>query len=127
MMKNLSLIMGIVFSVNVLAADDPSIKGNLRLEVKTAMGEHISQNTIGSHFVIYDSVKGHLKKLSFKKLHDGVVKKGDFYVSCADFVDASGKLYDLDFLVAKTQNGFRVLQPLVHAVNGKKRPYHVEG
>lgn len=110
-----------------IAADDPSIKGELRSAIKNAMGKHVTSHTVGQHYVVYDAVKGNLKKLTFKNIHTGVVKKGDFYVSCADFVDAKGRLYDLDFLVAKTKQGFRVIQPVVHAVDGKKRPYHVEG
>lgn len=109
------------------AADDPSIKGQLRLNIKTAMGNHISGNLVGGKYVIYDAVKGELKRLELKELHNGVVKKGDFYVSCADFVDSTGKLYDLDFLVSNDANGIRVIQSLVHSVEGKKRKYHVEG
>ena len=37
--------------------------------------------------------------LKLKKLHDGIVKKGDYYVSCADFEDANGNLVDMDFFV----------------------------
>jgi|TARA_B110000495_G_scaffold192771_1_gene197293 hypothetical protein len=59
-------------------------------------------------------------------LHKGVVKKGPFYVSCADFVDAKGRAYDLDFLVAGKGETLRVLQALVHSVDGEKRPYHLE-
>ena len=56
--------------------------------------------------------------------HSGVKKNGSLYTSCADFVDArSGEKYDIDFLVKKTQNGFKVVQPIVHSINGKKNPY----
>jgi len=30
-------------------------------------------------------------KLKLDRLQDGIVKKGDFYVSCADFFDRNGK------------------------------------
>ena len=64
--------------------------------------------------------------MEFKALHKGVVKKGPFYVSCAGFVDAKGRAYDLDFLVAGKGETLRVLQALVHSVDGEKRPYHLE-
>lgn len=111
----------------VIAGNDPSIKGQQRLDIKTAMGVHISSNSLSGKFVIFDDQKGVIKKLTLKELHEGVVKKGDYYVSCADFVDASGKLYDLDFLVANKAGKYQVIQSLVHAVGGKKRKYHVEG
>ena len=85
----------------VWAGDDPSIKGNLRLNIQTAMGSHVNQNTIQGDYIMYDAVKGELKKLKLTKLHSGIVKKGNFFVSCADFEDQRGKAYDIDFLVAE--------------------------
>ena len=109
------------------AGDDPSIKGQQRVDIKAAMNAHISSNTVNNQYVIYDAVSGELKRLALKELHSGIVKKGDFYVSCADFTDAGGKLYDLDFLVVQKGGQYQVIQGLVHAADGKKRKYHVEG
>ncbi len=110
----------------VFAGNDPSIKGFERVAIKTAMGQHVQTNTIGSRYVIYDNQKGELKRLTLDNIHEGIVRKGEFFVSCADFRDADGALYDLDFLVAKEGPEYRVIQALVHAVEGKKRPYHLE-
>ena len=74
----------------IFAADDPSIKGELRKNIKEAMVKHVAHTTIEGRYVIYDAVAGELKKLKFAELHDGVVKKGQFFVSCADFVDVEG-------------------------------------
>ena len=109
-----------------MAGNDVSIKGSQHLAIQTAMGQHVQTNTLKKDYVNFDNHKGHLKKLTLEKLHDGIVRKGDFFVSCADFRDSNGKLYDLDFLVAKQGDDYRVLQALVHAVEGKKRPYHLE-
>ena len=76
---------------------------------------------------IYDAVGGKLLALKFAKLHEGVVKKGDFYVSCADFVDKKGTKVDLDFLVIKEGDNLQTIQALVHSLDGKKRKYHLEG
>ena len=116
------------YTTTVLAGDDPNIKGTQRSDIQAAMQQHIQQNRIGDSYVIFDGQAGGLKRLSLQKLHAGIVKKGDFYVSCADFNDAKGELYDLDFLVSPDGNGgYKVIQSLVHAVAGKKRAYHVEG
>jgi hypothetical protein len=90
------------------------------------MTSHITSNTYDGKYVIYDAVDGKLLKLDFKSLHKGIVKKGDFYVSCADFADNTGNLYDLDFLVGEKDGQFSVIQALVHSVNGNKRKYDVE-
>lgn len=120
------VLAGLVFGGPALAADDPSIKGDLRTNIKAAMMEHVQQTRIKGDYVIYDAVAGDLKRLALKELHEGIVKKGDFYVSCADFEDADGNLYDIDFLVAPSDNELRVMQALVHKVNDDKRKYHVE-
>jgi hypothetical protein len=55
--------------------------------------------------------------------HAGVKNKGNLFVSCADFKDRKGNKYDIDFLVSKNDNGYNVVQPIVHSINGEKNPY----
>ena len=110
----------------VLAADDPSIKGDLRQALMDSMMTYIENRMVNDTFYIYDASQGKLLKLKYDKLHEGIVKKGDFYVSCADFYDSSGKKIDLDFLVVKDGNELKTIQAVVHAVDGKKRKYHLE-
>lgn len=108
------------------AADDPSITGIPRTGSQQAMSDHIEHNMLGENYIIYDDVSGKLMVLEFKELHSGLVKKGDFYVSCADFVDAEGNKYDLDFFVAENSGEYRVYDAIVHKVNGDKRPYNLD-
>ena len=59
--------------------------------------------------------------------HEGVVKYGGLYTSCADFVDPkTGDKYDIDFLVSMNDDSITVVQPLVHSLNGVKSPYDLE-
>ena len=125
-MKSLILTLTLSLASLVQAADDPSIKGKTREGVQAAMQHHIGQNTLEDRYVIFDGQTGKLNRLKFAKLHKGIVKKGDFYVSCADFLDGKGNKYDVDFLVAPKNDQFLVLQALVHSVNGNKRKYHLE-
>jgi len=64
--------------------------------------------------------------LKLVELHDGIVKKGDFYVSCADFVDAKGNTVDMDFMVIPSGNKMIATQAILHKIDGKKRKYHLE-
>ena len=123
-MKALILI-AVLTATSAWAADDPSIKGELRQEIKVAMDQHIKATTVEGRYVIYDAIEGELLRLKFAELHEGVVKKGDFFVSCADFTVGDHK-YDLDFLVGRKGEKLRVFQALVHKVDGDKRPYHLE-
>ena len=131
--KTLVWTLAALFSLSIaattvaFAADDPSIKGALRTNIKASMVSFIDSNMINETYYIYDAVGGKLLELKFAKLHDGVVKKGDFYVSCADFVDKSGTKVDLDFLVIKDGDNLQTIQAVVHSLDGKKRKYHLEG
>ncbi len=107
--------------------DDPSIQGKEREGIQAAMGAFIdAQRGKDGSMLHYDPVVGKLTKLRLVELHDGIVKKGHFFVSCADFVDEKERPYDLDFLVVPTDTGFRVNQAIVHSEDGEKRKYQVE-
>ena len=111
----------------VFAADDPSIKGALREKIKTSMMAYIEARMVNDTFFIFDAPEGKMLNLKFDKLHEGIVKKGNFYVSCADFFDKNGKKIDLDFLVVKDGDQLKTIQAVVHAVDGNKRKYQLEG
>lgn len=122
----IALAMVLVSSAISFGADDPSITGDTRKGIQAAMKSHIDENTVNGRYIIYDAVTGELKKLKFDKVHKGIVKKADFYVSCADFIDDGGNKYDLDLLVVKKDGDFRAVDTIVHSINGKKRKYHLE-
>lgn len=119
-----SLILALSFTAQ--AANDSSIKGELRENIQASMAHFIQQQNIDGRMYVYDAVDGKLLKLKLDELHSGIVKKGDFYVSCADFHDGQGRKVDIDFLVRPSVNGLITTQALVHSVDGKKRKYHLE-
>ncbi len=108
------------------AADDPSIKGKTRAGILKAMQQHIEQHTVATVYPVYDVTDNKMRHLTLKELHSGIVKKGAFYVSCADFVDADGIKVDLDFLVSDDHGHFKTVETIVHKVDGTKRPYDLE-
>lgn len=120
------LLVAFTFSGVASAADDPSIKGDLRKNVQQSMENFIAVQTIDEHLYVYDAIEGKLLQLKLSALHSGIVKKGDFYVSCADFIDQHGNKVDIDFMVRKSNNSLITTQALVHSINGKKRKYHLE-
>ncbi len=109
------------------ADDDPSIKGELRQNIQTSMRNYIRSETLDGTFFLYDPVEGKLLRLRLDHLHDGIVRKGDFFVSCADFVDQNGRKMDVDMLVRGSHNKLITTQAIVHAVDGSKRQYYLEG
>ena len=118
--------LALVMAGQALAADDPSIRGELRDGIQSAMLKHIAAHSVGGKYIHYDAVDGKLLRLDFDGLHEGIVRQGDFYVACADFNAADGTYYDLDMLVADTDDGsLHVLQSIVHRKGDTKRAYHV--
>ena len=107
-------------------ADDPSIGEPLRGQIQASMQDFIDRQSSNGIYLHYDPVSGELRRLRLKELHSGIVKKGDYYVSCADFSDADGKLVDMDFLVLQRGEQLHTQQAIVHKADGKKRPYHLE-
>lgn len=94
--------------------------------IQKAMTTFVQDHTVKGHYVMYDALGAGFVPLTFKLIHPGVRMIGGFYVSCLDFVDADGTLYDIDLMVSKNDKGFVVQQDVVHGVGGKVRPYHNE-
>ena len=126
MRSAIALGLAVFLTTSAHAADDPNIPAEDKALVQKAMQDHIAGNRVGEHYIIYDAVSGDLLRLTFSELHAGVVRKGDFYVSCADFTTSEGTRIDLDFLVAAVEGQLQVLDAIVHKVGDTKRPYHVE-
>lgn len=120
------LLLSLALSLLATADDDPSIKGKLRQDIQTSMKSFIRSETIEGTFYLYDPVEGKLLRLKFDKLHGGIMRKGDFYVSCSDFVDQNGRKVDVDMLVRDSGGKLITTQAIVHAVSDSKRDYHLE-
>ncbi|MDM8559462.1 hypothetical protein [Candidatus Parabeggiatoa sp. HSG14] len=122
-----ALALSLTLPMTVSAENDSSIKGIQRASIQAAMSNfvvtHSSENGIMLH---YDSKIGELVSLHLDKLHSDIMKKGDFFVSCADFISTDGRKYDLDFLVLPKGDAYQVNQAIVHSVDGKKREYYLE-
>lgn len=111
----------------LLAGDDPSIQGELRKGIQASMTAYIDDHTVDGTFWHYDAVTGAVLELEFQELHAGIVKKGKFYVSCADFTDPAGQKLDLDFLVVGDKDGLTAVQGFVHKIGDEKRSYDLVG
>ena len=120
------LCFGLLVAPLAHAADDPSIQGQLRTDIQAAMQELIENASHEGTYRHYDAVAGDLLHLQEPNLHAGIVKKGDYYVSCADFTDQNGRKIDVDFLVLDFSGEIRAVQGIVHKINGEKRPYDLE-
>lgn len=121
------MILLFIFHGSTFAGDDPSIKGELRNKIQASMDKYIKKNTINGIYAHFDPVTGKLLRLKLDYLHSGIVRQGDFFISCADMIDQSnGKVVDMDFFVRDSFGKLVTTQAIVHKADGKKRKYHLE-
>ncbi len=110
------------------ALADIGIVESHRDAIQTAMANHIknvSEKNGNGMFPIFDPGQKTVVQLKFDRLHDFVVIRGKdypYFISCADFTDKNGVIYDLDFLVSKNHE---VVAVLIHSINNKKTKYDI--
>ena len=118
------LLFGFTAEAETVKVTSKEKKAEVHAIMKTFVDQNLADNGILS--VMH---KGKILQLTVRNsdkypdgFHSGVKQNGNLYTSCADFT--SGKtMYDIDFLIRKTNNKYIVVQPIVHKVNGIKNPY----
>ena len=119
------IVSGITGSKTAAAGDDKSIQGQLRKDIQKSMEQYINKQTIDGKLYVFDAVQNKLLTLTSGVPRPGIVKDGEFYLTCADYIDQNGNKVDLDFMVKVTGKSFITTQTIVHAVGGQYRPYHL--
>lgn len=92
------------------------------VEDREAIRAHVEEHAKDGKYRVYDPRAGKSLKLELESVHETAhpVASGEIFY-CADFRDAEGNLYDLDFYVDRDPEGPRVVESLVHKANGKDR------
>jgi len=121
----LLILTSLIASNSANAGNDRSIKGELRKNIQESMEQYINKQTMDGKLYVFDAVQNKLLTLTSGKPRPGIVKDGEFYLTCADYVDRKGNKIDLDFMVRKSGDKYITTQTIVHAVADKYRPYHV--
>lgn len=101
-----------------VSAVKPSAE-NIRQTMKDYVMEESKETET---FDVYDPEIGKARKLSLLRVHERVGKTGDYYYSCADFVDVeTGQMLDLDLDVEHKGGDLSVVDVRIHKLNGKER------
>ncbi len=109
------------WSNSAFAGDDPSITGELRANIQQAILRAIDEGTVGGIYRFYDPLTQSVLSLEFTKLYSETLKKGDFYVRCAEFKDSRGRVVDVDFLVIPDGDEMRVTLAALHKLGAEKK------
>ena len=110
-----------LMAVAVSAEDDPSIRGTLRPQIWDTIDNYLLTQTPDGTMPLYDPIENRVLRLEITTTNEGIVRKGDFYVGCVDFVDQHGRKIDVDFLVLQTEKPMQVRQAIVHKIDGVER------
>jgi hypothetical protein len=120
------IIAAVVATPALAAMDTVPLAASDEAAIQDAMDVFIKDHMKDGHYTVYDALGAGMVPLTFKQVHEGVRMIGGFYVSCVDFVDAKGTLYDIDLMVANDGRHYKVYQDLIHAVGTERRAYHNE-
>ena len=110
-----------LMAVAVSAGDDPSIRGTLRPQIWETIDDYLVTLMPDATMRLYDPIENRVLRLEFMTAHEGIVRKGDFYVGSAGFVDQDGRKIDVDLLVLQTEKPMQVKQAIVHKIDGVER------
>ncbi len=77
----------------------------------------------GGFFLVFDTVDKKPLQLQLVKVHkDKLATLGDgLYFACTDMKAADGTVYDLDFFMKQSDEGFETTEVLVHKKSGEPR------
>jgi hypothetical protein len=103
------------------AADDPTIRGTLRPQIWATIDDYLLAQMPDGTMRLYDPIEDRVLRLEISTWHEGIVREGDFYVGCQDFVDQDGRKLDVDLLVLQSGENLQVTQAIVHKIDGAER------
>ncbi len=97
----------ICFSTPAFAAED---KVSIRTELQVAMQRHVDRSLVGGILLHVDLECGDLKEYFPTAAHPMIMQGDGYFIVCADLIDAEGTQFDVDYYMAETERGYRVVR-----------------
>ena len=85
-----------------------SIDVNTQVALQMALRNYISNKTGAKSYTYFDDKKGTSRTLILRHIHSVIFKKNDRFLMCADFIDAQGKDFLVDYIIFRYVDGYRV-------------------
>lgn len=95
-----------VFSPYGHAADSVSLAK--MAELQATMQQHVDRKTTDGAYLVFDSRRTEVRELYPVTGHPMVLQFDDHFVLCFDFVDAKGQKVEIDYYLARGDQGFFV-------------------
>ena len=115
-----SLALLLPFGWSVVAFGQSPISDETRRQALETIERYVKHDVeLKGGFLIVDPRSNTPLRLEFDYVHKGVKSHPDGYLTCVDFKDASGTVYDIDVVVAGSGEKMAVYDVFVHKVDGK--------
>ena len=98
------------------AAMDEGTKAQVRETIQQYVERDVQ---LKDAFLVLDPRTGEALRLAFDHVHAGVKPHEKGHLACVDFKGQTGKVYDVDIVAGKSQDGWRVTKVFLHKVEGK--------
>ena len=124
-MKKKTLIAFVVVSAAVLSVSLPMRALALGLGEKAtlqaAMQQHIDENLIDGAYLHLNFETGSVQELYPTASHPMILRMGQYFVLCSEFIRGDGGHYNVDFYLAPRGDGYRVFRAEVENREPLKR------
>ncbi|SHG78548.1 hypothetical protein SAMN05444003_0912 [Cognatiyoonia sediminum] len=104
----LSIATVLALSSPTSAADEDRV--TVRTELQVAMQRHVDRNLIEGVVLHVDLESGDLMELYPTTAHPMIMASDEYFIVRADLVDAEGGQFDVDYYMAETDRGYKVIR-----------------
>mgnify|MGYP006919306214 CR=1 FL=1 len=101
----------ILFSTSVSASGDVSL--GERAALQAAMQQYVDHKTVDGAYLLFDMQTAEVRELYPVTGHPIVMQLDEHFVLCFDFADAKGRKVEVDYYLARKDNGFVVFHEAV--------------
>lgn len=84
-----------------------------KILLQATMQQSIESKLVDGKFYFFDPKVGRIRSLFPAKPHPLILSIGDHFIVCADFRNADGESVNVDFFVARQDNGFVIFDTVV--------------
>lgn len=97
----------LIFAAPSAALAD-EIDAETRIGLRVTIEQHVEANSTAGYYRFEDTIAQQSLELTFGYLHPVIYQIGSKYLMCANFVNDTGEVVLLDFVIARREMGYTV-------------------
>ncbi len=109
-----ALVLMVLLSLASIATTQAEeIDVETRVALQLTLENFVESKTQKNVYSFFNPDTAEVSKLKLRRLHPVIFRKDDFYLMCADFIDADGKDVLIDYIVGKHGTNFQIEQEII--------------